>query len=277
MYGPKYFLALIFGGMLGLASVAYAGPFEDGLAAANSGDYAAALRLWRPLAEQGNAIAQNNIGLLYENGRGVPKSDAEAAVWYRLAAEQGYAIAQNNLGVLYHHGRGLAQDSVEAAKWFRRAAEQGTAVAQNNLGVLYQQGRGVPQDNITAVKWFRLAAQQGNADAWYNLALMYPDEQVFQANWSSTVARFLARSVACGLLYLLVQRIFFHRRPTGYLRILAAGAVVLAVSTAVGGLVDAGDRRGPEFLSALVRYLAPTILVMALAAFWHRRSAGGTI
>ncbi len=65
--------------------------FYEGLAAYKRGDYATALRAWRPLAEQGFAPVQYNLGLMYENGRGVPQDDAEARRWYWKAAEQGHA------------------------------------------------------------------------------------------------------------------------------------------------------------------------------------------
>jgi hypothetical protein len=114
--------------------------------------------LWRPLAEQGVALAQNNLGVMYAKGRGVPQDDAEAVKWYRLAAEQGNADAQYNLGVMYEKGEGVPQDYAEAVKWYRLAAEQGQALAQNNLGVMYARGEGVPQDDVQAHMWFDLAA-----------------------------------------------------------------------------------------------------------------------
>ena len=67
--------------------------FDDGLAAAQRGDFATALQEWRPLAEQGDAHAQFNLGIMYDNGWGVPENDAEAVKWWRKAAEQGYADA----------------------------------------------------------------------------------------------------------------------------------------------------------------------------------------
>jgi TPR repeat protein len=76
-----------------LVSGAVAGPFEDVGAAYERGDYATALRLIRPLAEQGGAKAQYNLGQMYRDGQGVPQDYAEAVKWYRLAAEQGYADA----------------------------------------------------------------------------------------------------------------------------------------------------------------------------------------
>jgi len=88
-----------------LTGAAAAGPYEDGLAAYGRGDYATALRLWRPLAEQGNAGAQFNLGVMYDEGQGVPQDYAEAVKWYRLAAERGFANAQYELGVKYATGR----------------------------------------------------------------------------------------------------------------------------------------------------------------------------
>ena len=71
------------------AGPAVAGPFEDADAAFDKGDYATAMRLWRPLADQGNAAAQYNLGLMYEQGQGVPQDYAAAVSWYRKAADQG--------------------------------------------------------------------------------------------------------------------------------------------------------------------------------------------
>jgi len=159
--------------VLSLAAPVAAGPLEDTTPASGRRDYATALRLWRPLADQGDAIAQFNLGLTYDKGWGVPQNDAEAAKWYRLAADQGDADAQINLGGMYHNGRGVPQNDAEAVKWFRLAADQGDARAQFNLGFSYDNGRGVPQNHAEALKWFRLAADQGNANAQNDLAVMY--------------------------------------------------------------------------------------------------------
>jgi TPR repeat protein len=80
--------------------------FNDGVAAFQSRDYATALKLWMPLAEKDDAEAQRNIGIMFQQGLGVPQSDAEAAKWYRRAAENGHARAQQNLGVMYEEGAG---------------------------------------------------------------------------------------------------------------------------------------------------------------------------
>ena len=129
-----------------------------GVAAYKRGAYATAVREWRPLAEQGDAKAQYNLGLMYRKGQGVPQDDAEAVGWWRKAAEQGNAGAQNNLGVMYRNGHGVPQDDAEAVGWWRKAAEQGDANAQYNLGLIYKNGQGVPQDEAQAYMWFKLSS-----------------------------------------------------------------------------------------------------------------------
>jgi hypothetical protein len=132
--------------------------FDEGLRAMQSGDYATAFREWLPLAEQGYVDAQFNLGVMYDEGRGVPQDYAQAIQWYRRAADQGNAYAQVNLGVMYDQGRGVPQDYTQAAYWYRRAADQGNADAQFNLGLMYDQGQGVPQDYSQAYFWYNLAA-----------------------------------------------------------------------------------------------------------------------
>jgi TPR repeat protein len=73
--------------LLTLATPAWGG-YDEGLAAAKRGDYATALREWRPLAEQGRAVAQHNLGFMYANGQGVPQDYAAAVKWWRKAAAQ---------------------------------------------------------------------------------------------------------------------------------------------------------------------------------------------
>ncbi|MET3907822.1 hypothetical protein ABID59_002163 [Bradyrhizobium sp. S3.3.6] len=91
-----------------------AGTFEDAVVAHARGDYAKALRLVRPLANDGDAAAQFNLGLMYVTGQGVQQDNAAAALWFRKAAEKGLAPAQTNLAVLYRDGRGVAEDVTEA-------------------------------------------------------------------------------------------------------------------------------------------------------------------
>ena len=82
----------------------------------------------------------------------------QSADLYRLAAQQGNASAQFDLGLLYDNGEGVAQDYTLAAKWYRKAAEQGLPRAQFNLGSLYAGGQGVGRDYVESWFWLNLAA-----------------------------------------------------------------------------------------------------------------------
>jgi TPR repeat protein len=104
----------------------WAQDFNKGLKAAQSGDFATALREWKPLAEQGNADAQYNLGQMYRKGDGVPQNYKTAVKWYRLAAKQGDASAQTNLGVMYGLGQGVIQDWVYAHMWGNVASSNGS-------------------------------------------------------------------------------------------------------------------------------------------------------
>jgi TPR repeat protein/CHAT domain-containing protein len=157
---------------LGVPAAAYCvGLYHQSLGAPE--DNAEARRWYRRAAQQGNASAQFNLGLMYYDGDGVVQDEDEAVRWYRMAAEQGDASAQNSLGWVYEHGRGVEQDEDEAVRWYRMAAEQGHASAQNSLGGMYYDGRGVAQDDAEAVRWYRRAAEQGDASAQSNLGRMY--------------------------------------------------------------------------------------------------------
>ncbi len=121
--GLALIAALCAGFTLGLTAPAWAG-VDEGVAAYMRGDYATALREWRPLAEQGYASAQNNLGLIHEKGQGVPQDYAKAVRWYRKAAEQEYAKAQFNLGFMYGNGLGVPQDYAQAHMWYNLAASK---------------------------------------------------------------------------------------------------------------------------------------------------------
>jgi len=135
--------------------------FDAGGAAFNNGDYITALHEWVPLAEEGNADAQNNLGVMHEEGLGVVQDYAEAVRWHQLAADQGNVYAQSNLGFMYRNGLGVVQDYAEAVRWYQLAADQGNANAQSNLGFMYATGYGVTEDYETAHMWFNIAASNG--------------------------------------------------------------------------------------------------------------------
>jgi TPR repeat protein len=152
---------------LWLTTSAWAG-FDEGWDAYERGDYATALEEWLPVAEQGHAETQTNLGFMYQHGYGVPQDLVAAVKWYRLAAEQGQATAQFNLGAMYMVGDAVLHDFTEAAKWWRLAADQGVARALNNVGLMYANGRGVPVDYVEAHMWFDLAASKGDEDGRKN-------------------------------------------------------------------------------------------------------------
>ncbi|HAK61591.1 MAG TPA: hypothetical protein DCO77_14650 [Nitrospiraceae bacterium] len=150
-----------------------AGQLEDGSAALDKGQYKKAHALLLPLAKKGDAFAQYNLGVIYANGLGVTKNDAEAVTWYRKAAEQGDSDAQGNLGLMYENGRGVKQDYKKAMNWYQKSAKQGNVIGQNNIAGLYFNGRGVKKNDKKAIAWYRKAAKQGNALAQNSLGGMY--------------------------------------------------------------------------------------------------------
>ena len=197
--------ARLFGALLTAALMQWAmtgatlaGSFDDATAAADKGDYATALKLFRALAERGDSGAQYAIGRMYAKGQGVPKDPAAAMKWFDQAneqskalqaynrsefatarktfeplAEKGQALAEYILGLMYANGQGVPESYTEALKWLQKAAEQGEAKAQFSVGVIYFKGLGMPANQAEALKWYRRAADQGNAPAQYNLGAMY--------------------------------------------------------------------------------------------------------
>jgi TPR repeat protein len=142
---------------LGVVGAAYADPFSSGMAAAGAHDYATALQLWRPLAEEGSPDAQNGLGVLYDNGYGVVMDHAKAAEWFKKAAEQGNAAGEIDLALEYDLGRGVPKNDTMAAYWYHKAADQGLPVAQLALGQMYADGRSLPHDLVQAYFWMSQA------------------------------------------------------------------------------------------------------------------------
>jgi TPR repeat protein len=93
----------------------------------------------------------------------VAEDDVAAARWFGLGAQQGDAMSQFNLGLMYSNGDGVAKDYVEAVNWYRRAAQQGDARTQVHFGIMYAQGTGVAQDSVHAYAWSNLVEPGGGA------------------------------------------------------------------------------------------------------------------
>jgi uncharacterized protein len=170
------------------------GPLEDAQIAIERRDYSAALGILRPLAEQGDPVAQYRLGSMYIDGHGVPKDNTEGIKWYRRAAEQNNTLAQRMLGYKYEFGQDVTKDLSEAANWLRRAADLGDAEAQAQLANMYYLGEGVHKDMNIAASWFLRSAQQGFADAQAMIGLMYwsgegvPQDYVLAHMWTNLAA-----------------------------------------------------------------------------------------
>jgi TPR repeat protein len=101
-------------------SVAVAGPWEDGMAAYNRGDYMPAIRLFRPLAQQGNPKAQSVLGVMFRRGEGVPRNPARAHMWFSFAAARGDAKAKAELREV---SRTMTREDISQAEAMARTCE----------------------------------------------------------------------------------------------------------------------------------------------------------
>jgi len=139
---------------------------------------------YRAAAERGDANAQYNLGVKYDNGQGVIKDYAQAVYWYRKAAEQGHSNAMSNLGVRYFNGEGVVKDYAEAEKWFMKALSiEKNTVTLNNVSLLYKQrGYVVAKFNAELKEQYensninidelKVEAQKDNA-AMFHLGVIY--------------------------------------------------------------------------------------------------------
>ena len=110
--------------------------FQKGRDAFQRGDYATALKEWTPIAEQGNADAQFNLGFMYLKGQGAPQNFETAIKWLTLAVEQGHAYAQGALGFMYLEGQGVPQNYVYAHMWLNLSASIGEELAKHNRDIV---------------------------------------------------------------------------------------------------------------------------------------------
>jgi uncharacterized protein len=136
-------------------------------------DYGRALTLLAPLAEQGDAVAQLKLGIIFSRGKVGSPDHVAALGWFTKAAEQGQVEAQFELGRIYRDGLGTRADGDAAVYWLQRAAEKNTPHALNALGELYLGHQNVPQDFAVARTWFLRGAQAGNSPSMYNLGVIY--------------------------------------------------------------------------------------------------------
>ena len=139
---------------------------QKGIQARRNGDYRAALALLKPLANKGYPAAQYNLGIIYEQGKGVHKDFDAALKWFHRASARGYGDASFKIGRMYAWGRGVTRDYDEADKWYLRAANQGNVEGQLTVATVYgvyaiaRRSRS-EQYRIKAVKWFMIAKACG--------------------------------------------------------------------------------------------------------------------
>lgn len=135
--------------------------FARAMKAFEAGDHETAVKLWRPLAEQGHAISQFNLGIVYATGKGTTVDMQHAVHWWQLAAYQGNTDAQYNLGLIYFEGNGVPKNPVRASMWWYMAAMGGDPAAQFHLGAMAVNGDAGPQSIGEAAWWWHLSARQG--------------------------------------------------------------------------------------------------------------------
>jgi TPR repeat protein len=124
---------------LGLSAPARS-DYQTGVDAYSNGNFKQALEQWLPLAEGGDATAQNSVGALYDHGLGVDEDDATAVYWYQLAADQSLPLAMRNLANMYAGGHGVPFDETLAASWYEKAARMGDPVSIKRMAALQPAG-----------------------------------------------------------------------------------------------------------------------------------------
>jgi uncharacterized protein len=166
--GAKRWQALLFCAPLLWAATASAQNVKAGIDAWQSADYAQAVAIWRPLAENGDADAQFNLGQAYRLGRGVKIDLGSAQTWLERAASQGHLDAQTTLGLLLF-GNG---NQAEGARWLKQSADKGEARAMLIYGTALFNGDGVSQDRVLGYAYVSRASAQGLAPAKATLSQM---------------------------------------------------------------------------------------------------------
>lgn len=155
------------------AGLVAAASLEEAKTALDKGDFLSAQRTYSELSSQGDRTAQRQLGLMYDEGQGIPKQHHQAVRWYAVAASQGDPEAPYYLGRIYQDGRGGPKDYARARRWYRVSAERGNHKAAVNLGTMHALGLGGPKNYQAAGQWFLLAANFGDIKAQDNLGILY--------------------------------------------------------------------------------------------------------
>lgn len=146
--------------------------FNEGVAAYDAGNHAAAFTIWLPLAQGGDVAAMRNVAHLLRKGLGTDKDLVRALAFYKRAAEAGLPGAQANLAMMYLAGEGTKRDAKEAARWLYAATRGGHVIAAHELAKLIEAGDGVPKDMAVAKALYARAAGAGYPPAKQRLAAL---------------------------------------------------------------------------------------------------------
>lgn len=174
------------------SSTVMADDFDYATKAYNSKDYTTTMYYLKKAAAKGNAIAMNNIGILYDNGEGVTKDFKQAMHWYKKSANKGYSNAMVNIGYLYYSGKGVMQDYNQAMQWFQKAAAIDDALAIYSIGMMYERGQGVTQDFTTAMQWFEKAADKDNIYALTGMGELYENGRGVKQDINKAIQLYLS-------------------------------------------------------------------------------------
>ncbi|GAA8444139.1 HP1117 family Sel1-like repeat protein [Helicobacter pylori] len=139
----------------------------------NNKEYERAASFYKSAIKNGESLAYVLLGIMYENGRGVPKDYKKAVEYFQKAVDNDIPRGYNNLGVMYKEGNGVPKDEKKAVEYFRIATEKGYTNAYINLGIMYMEGRGVPSNYAKATECFRKAMHKGNVEAYILLGDIY--------------------------------------------------------------------------------------------------------
>ncbi|MFK8067196.1 MAG: tetratricopeptide repeat protein [Gammaproteobacteria bacterium] len=146
---------------------------ETGAQHAAKGDFATAYNIWKVFAEEGDAMSQFYLGVLYEKGSGVEKDYPQALFWYIKSAEQGVAKASYNIGNMFFNGRGVSKDYKEAERRFRHAADLNYPPAQFNLAYILDRGLNGKKNPTEAFNWYLKSAENGVQKAQSKVGKLY--------------------------------------------------------------------------------------------------------
>lgn len=180
--------------------------FEQALQEQRTASLDRLFELYARSAEQGNAVAQYNVAMMYANGEAVNVDYQQAAYWFGKSASQGLPAAQYRLGEMYYFGRGgLENDVKKAIDLFEKAAISGDADAQVNLAMMLATGDGAPPDTARALYWLSRAVGGGHAAApdWYRLLQEAPEGRFTQqqraAYWDQQRTFWIDEAAAYGV------------------------------------------------------------------------------